>query len=892
MAELKTCEVLASKVPEELANHLMRHGPAARPLALISDSHDQAAVAEGLKNSMGASIVQTRGLLAAADYDEKISLAALAYVNDDYRLAKTAASMRLLVQIYDHLKGSSFKNPLAVSIMFRDVLVEMDDERGTGELFDEETDPGCKKVDRAAYGKELDFVQALWDEFLKDRRAKRMKNLQEYADDISRNSSPIAYLHWGDEDKQIREFLEHASRQGADVRIYEAQLEGAAKQLCNLWRGDAENNPPQIKSKAYKGQTLEEAARASRRLLYSWLQEYGDGKGDTIGVLAYDLQLTRRLHSMLLQDGIHLQDTAGWPANNLLVGKALLALASGEKKAVELLRRTQNIAARKKLADGWGRIPRYLLKGDEQRQEWKKDWKELEDLEQKLQGFIDDSNKKHSVSEWFDLLAHQAESGIYQEFFTKDDAAHSLRKLLRMLADEFGADSAANYSSSEIRRLLFDSLASTSLVPSKNESAIQLVTPGRFTTRKFKAVLLAGADASNLPLARAPQLFNDNVRKNLLGLPLISQDIQKQRKSLALMLGRACEVGTVWHGETGISPYVEIMGGDKGGCLLKSMDHPWDSKDSDGSSSVPITEHFTALHDPIKEASVTACVKFMECPYQYYASEVLRLREDRSQNIGERKDKYGTFVHSILEKFHLKLKDIDKADHDKIDSKWLKAILKEVTGMEVCADKHKEVSKMTLEERRYFGWEFGHYVEPYVQKIKELYRCETFCHIKCAEVKLDSMLEDKGLTLNGKADRIDIHKDGAAIIDVKTGSSDKYKNYHEYPQLPLYMRLYEEKFSDAPEKERQASAKHTSFWTLHLSSGAIEIKKVDMSDDREVILNGINKFLDVFQKASPPQAARLPANGVHKVCQYCSYGGLCRKKHWRRDSSKSKTSSA
>ncbi|MBF2735032.1 MAG: PD-(D/E)XK nuclease family protein, partial [Betaproteobacteria bacterium AqS2] len=676
MDGLNRSKVAASQAPAVLAKYIegkLKSG--ARPLILISDSHDRTAVAKKLENSIGASIVQTGSLLAAADYgDQKISLAALTYVNEDYQLAKTAAEMRLLVQIYGYLRKENrrkkFKNPLAVSIMFRDVLIEMENERGSEDI--------ANSPDDDAYVEEFCFVRELWYAFIKPLRVDRRKRLENYAQELADSKSPVAYLHWGDEDKQIVEFLKSAQEKGAPVAIYEADFEvekskdkqldcedeleteeGKAKLLDRLWRGEGINAKLEFKSAlAYQAQTLEEAAEAAKRMLYSWLPPEPPDKALKIGILAYDRQLVRRLSSMLLQDDIHLQDTTGWPANNLLIGKALLALASTSgMEAKDLLRNTQNIAVRERLQSGWWQTPRYLASSSAKQEKWAKKWEDMKKLEKDLDDFICKSKGKRKISAWFDGLADQAEGEIYGSFFNQDDAAHSLRKLLRMLADEFKDveekedDSDGDYRIDEVKRLLFDSLAATNLVPSNNESPIQLIRPGRFTTRKFDAVLLAGADSTQLPLATAPQLFNDKVRA-MLGLPDIAKKIQKQRRALAWMLENTKQVGTVWHGEAGVSPYIELMlehtkkvkETGKNDVKLEKLKRPWDKAVGNDA----LTGHKARLYHGIENTSVSSCVKLMECPYQYYASKVLRLREDRPQNIGERRERYGSFVHEIL----------------------------------------------------------------------------------------------------------------------------------------------------------------------------------------------------------------------------------------------------
>ena len=400
--------------------------------------------------------------------------------------------------------------------------------------------------------------------------------------------------------------------------------------------------------------------------------------------------------------------------------------------------------------------------------------------------FINESKGKRRVSEWFNALADEAENGIYSDFFTKDDAAHSLRKLLRMVADEFSTladgENMETASAKEIKRLLFDALATTSMVPSNNESPIQLVQPGRFTTREFKAVLLAGADSTNLPLARAPQLFNDEVRKSL-DLPLIAEQINKQRKSLALMLGTTSNIGTVWHGEAGISPYVELIGKKGPESLLhKPIKRPWETNKD---AIPPKKKPGAILHELPDKISVSSCVELLKCPYKYYAEKILNLQEDESQAIGERRHKYGTFVHEILERFHQQLEG--KKSFPDEASNHLQEILNNAT--EENPSGFKKIKDLSLAERRYFGWELGHYVEPYIRTLKDLYGNKSFCHIKSSEKTLEGQLvigkNTKTIQLKGQADRIDMHKEGAAIIDVKTGDPKKYQDFREYPQLPL-----------------------------------------------------------------------------------------------------------
>ncbi len=870
----------AEKAIEEMAAFLDSNG-GERPLAIISDSYDRQEVAKHLKKRLGTSLVLAGGLLAAADYDQDISLAALTYVNDNYLLAKNVASMRLLVQIYSALRNQQgkIKFSFASASLFRDIVLEIGQ---TGKGMPERSD-----IDIGIYQAELCFVRHIWETCMEKRHNDRAERLKKYADKLKSSNTPVAYLHWGEPDEQIMVFLRYAADQGVPACVLEAELSGKAKELENCW-SEGGKPPEEGQLLAYEAQTLEEAALASRKMLLQWLHKHKEDD-DIIGIIDYDRALVRRLNSLLMQEDIFLQETKGWPANNLLVGKALLALVSGTPKR-EVISKLQNVIVRKQ-DNSWARLPRDLAKGKTEQ-----DLQQMYDLNNILGKFIKDKHFEsgRSISKWFDMMADEAETGFFQEFFEQDAAAKDLRPLLRMLADEFAGLEGLeeeNFAVGEVRRLLFDSLSSIDLNSSNNDSRVQLVPPGRFTTRKFKAMLLAGADADTLPSSRAPQLFSNDVRERL-HLPTLEKQIEKRRKSTALLLGNSdkIDVGAVWHGQAGISPYIDLMSEETK--LLRRLRSPWQEDDSKKElahkakspeppekESDPEEEfvHKVKLQEPPEKISVSACVELLKCPYKYHAGYVLRLGKDSPASIGQR-NKYGTFVHEILEEFHTQLQDGFPGPNEA--RKQLKGILNEArVGRN---SKKSKGSDMTEAERRYFAWEFEHYLEAYVAEIKKLF-CEGG-KIDKAEVSLEGELcvgKNIKIKITGKADRIDCYGESYAVIDVKTGKPDNYKDYTTYPQLPLYMKLYE--------SQEKIDAAHTKFWVLSLEKGENNVSVVPKENMlAEAPQEVFKHYKKIFDEALGSKKKLLPANGVQSVCQYCEYGGLCRKKHWDTTAAKKK----
>jgi ATP-dependent helicase/nuclease subunit B len=129
---------------------------------------------------------------------------------------------------------------------------------------------------------------------------------------------------------------------------------------------------------------------------------------------------------------------------------------------------------------------------------------------------------------------------------------------------------------------------------------------------------------------------------------------------------------------------------------------------------------------------------------------------------------------------------------------------------------------------------------------------------------------DGEMTLHGRIDRIDLHADGQRLVlDYKTGSRDALRKKlrdGEDHQLAFYGLL-----SALP-------VDHAQYVTLEADkTGAVETPK-DVPD--YTTLQRTLQTQMTTQMRAVAQGARLPANGVESVCQYCDVRGLCRKGAW------------
>lgn len=226
--------------------------------------------------------------------------------------------------------------------------------------------------------------------------------------------------------------------------------------------------------------------------------------------------------------------------------------------------------------------------------------------------------------------------------------------------------------------------------------------------------------------------------------------------------------------------------------------------------------------------SVTDIPLLLEDPYSIYAKYILNLKRLEPFEGAEKPRLFGIFVHDILHRWPL-------------------------TSGTILDEEFEGRAKLLFElylgsiEKSRFWWEKFLILAHWVKQQKSLEN--TLTEIK-GEVTF--AVEDKLFTLVGKADRIDWDKEGAIIIDYKTGSVPSLLDIKsgKAPQLPLEALIFLKKgFSNIPILSLNA----LQYW------GVLSEELVSIEEDLPLLVSQTQKKLEQlmgsFYKPTTPYLA-------------------------------------
>jgi ATP-dependent helicase/nuclease subunit B len=193
-------------------------------------------------------------------------------------------------------------------------------------------------------------------------------------------------------------------------------------------------------------------------------------------------------------------------------------------------------------------------------------------------------------------------------------------------------------------------------------------------------------------------------------------------------------------------------------------------------------------HQSINSMRVTDFKVYLQCPYRYYLSRVLRLEPlaDDAEELDAAQ--FGSLLHHIVENFGRSdaRNSADAAEIEEWTVKYLDRVSLARYGREPVPAVTVQIAQARLRLQAFAAWQAEHRASGY--QIFEVEREKTSCKIDLDGVPFE---------LRGQIDRIDIDHDRRVIgvYDYKTGEkADSPRNYHQDKQgnwLDLQLPLYE-----------------------------------------------------------------------------------------------------
>ncbi len=380
--------------------------------------------------------------------------------------------------------------------------------------------------------------------------------------------------------------------------------------------------------------------------------------------------------------------------------------------------------------------------------------------------------------------------------------------------------------------------------------------------RPFAALVLPGCDEKRLQAAPEPPGQWTVAQRQSFGLPLRETLEAAQRAAWAAAL-QTPHVDVLWRRSEGGEPLLASP-------LVLALP-PGLEAQADGDTRLTRTVQASATPHPqpvgarlpVAQLSASAYADLRHCPYRFYALRQLGLQEQDELEAEVDKSDFGTWLHEVLQRFHLDLLASPTQD---------------------AAERSRRLDTAAAQAREALGLSGSDFL-PYASGWPQLrggYLAWLQKHEAAgaqftqAEVKAEQALalQADSLQLVGKLDRIDEATDAEGrsttlVIDYKTESSQATKARvdagSEDTQLAFYAALMPE----------QGQSLRAAYVNVGERGETKTYEAPDVEQLRDALLAGIRHDFDRIAAGAP-----LPALGEGSVCDWCAARGLCRRDFW------------
>jgi ATP-dependent helicase/nuclease subunit B len=615
----------------------------------------------------------------------------------------------------------------------------------------------------------------------------------------------------------------------------------------------------------HQASSLESLALGGAQTVIDWLAA---GKS-SIAIIAQDRVAARRIRALLERAQVLVSDETGWKLSTTRAAAALAAwfdVIATRADTVVLLDFLKSPFLSAELADqvmpieialrranvqgGWEAVSKALASMPAERAL-------LSRVAAQAGLFVN----RRTLREWM-AQTHATLLVLKMQATLESDAAgKQVIDLLESLkTDCAGVEQA--FSFAEWRAFISLQLEATAFVPVQADKRVAMLPLNGARLRCFDAVLVVGADADHLPSRPEETLFFANAVRHELGLATRESRQRQQLRDFTELLESNPEVVLSWQshkdGEpNAVSPWIARL---QLALAVRGLPAPkWHQVDLGTERLVPIAPAMPAPAAPQLmpgKLSASGYNILVACPYQFFATRMLRLSGlDELSDLPEKRD-YGDWLHRILKQYHDAVRDRQSAPPQRAQ---LLADISEKFFADVLDTSPAALGYYTRWQKAmpaYLAWAEQHEAKGWRFEVGE------------REFSTPLQTDAGEITLHGRIDRIDRNDaDEFAVLDYKTrdlAALKKKLREGEDHQLAFYGLL-----ANVP----VASA--------HLV--ALEARDGKAGDAPADNYGAWQQALEAQIKASVVAISRgagLPAHGVESVCRYCDVRGLCRKGNW------------
>lgn len=647
----------------------------------------------------------------------------------------------------------------------------------------------------------------------------------------------------------------------------------------------------------------EQEASAIDIQVRQWLLE---GKRE-ISIVTEDRRLARRVRALLERAGLALQDHAGWALSTTRAAATLerwLETVEGDFAQQPLLdllkspflfppeiraatlpvihRFEFDIVRAGNIARGWrryrdelqarrARLPHWTLAMN-QRMTTLLDT--LAHAAAPLQRYHD--GRPHGPLELLDALEESLQRLGLATTLANDPAGAQMCAALEQLRAALpGRQLRIDWN--EFRTWLGRTLEQHNFVPPRERAPVQLMNLAQSRLLHSDAVIIAAADRDHLPgdSSQSP-FFNQGVRKEL-GLPTWRDALALRLYRFRRLLDSAPAVLITWcaeqDGEARMpSPWVDALqtfhrlayGSDLAnsrlGPLTQDARAQISACDSPGMPA-PVTRPRPRLAEKLLPEifTVSGHQRLVDCPYQFFAADCLRLATPDEVTETLDKSDYGQRVHRCLQAFHGDVPGLPGPFTGGFDEHQRNAAIALLNDIA-----HAVFARDLEDNFQHRGWlrrwqkAIPAYIDWQIERAQQ-WQVDT---VECSETRRLGA----GLSLKGRLDRIDSRAGGFAIVDYKTGTSARQADVDngEDVQLSSYALL----------REQVVQVEYLKLGANKVQSGA-QLQGEALASLAQAVGARLLKTGVAMRNGTA-----LPAWGDAQTCARCALDGLCRRQAW------------
>ena len=630
---------------------------------------------------------------------------------------------------------------------------------------------------------------------------------------------------------------------------------------------------------------------------------------NNIAVVTENRKLARRLRALLERSNINIQDTAGWslattsaatvlerwlecieqnfayqPFLDLLKSPFFCAQHEFDDHLKLIYRFEQDIVLHENIANDLNRYIESIKKRSKRLNLTNITTSEnlislLEHVKSTAQKLLDlyNLNTSNTAENWIECFLNSLkELGLYDQL-NLDDAGQRVQEELEKLQH---AHTTANPQMSwqDLRTWIGSTFEQAQFKPQSQISSVKIMNLQQAQYCQFDTLIIAGANMKTFPGAVSQHpFFNQSVR-SALQLKNWQQEKLNKFQQFQQLLMAANDILITWQAEKNgewmqVSPWVSSL--EDFAKIAFNLSLHDKQIESLLKQTTSVTERNDDLLNHIKvtsQASPTAKDKLIpaeysasrhqrliNCPYQFFAADILQLKplEEISQEL--LKSEYGEKVHAILHAFHQQCDGMPKPFTAAITHQNKNDALEHIKKLS-----HIIFNTQLEDSVQHRSW-FDRWMNTAESYINWQIQRQTEWNIYAHESKKQAILNNE-IKLSGRLDRIDIQNNQFSIIDYKTGNTAKQKDIElaENIQLTSYATLMENVCE-----------------VMYLKIDKGETKQAGILQDDDLytlktdVLTRLEKMINEIKSTSP-----LPSWGDETACKYCNMSGLCRKQMW------------